>query len=402
MEKLLVARRSIYDKKVNVVGYDLLFQEPSGGGAEDLIPDSLTVGYIADVFADEDMRKVVGDGLVFVYFSENMLESELPESIPKEQLVITLDSRYITIDTLVQASVKQFHADGYRICASGFDIDEEWDAIAEYVHIVRVNVASLDEAAIAEKIQRFADTGIKLLADDIKTHEVFDICKALQFHYFEGYFLSLPNLVSSQKVNTNRITTMRLLVSLDDPEISIDKVEELLSQDSRLSYRLLRVVNSAAYGLRRVVTSLREAIIFIGLHQIRSWANIIVVTSQDEKPTDLMITTMIRAKMCELMAEYIGAEDTRAFFTVGLFSTLDALLDKDMASLLEELTLSDELNEALLEYGGDLGAMLCNVIAYQHGNWQELLDSGIEMETWRTVYLESVNWATTSYNELSA
>ena len=115
-----------------------------------------------------------------------------------------------------------------------------------------------------------------------------------------------------------------------------------------------------------------------------------------------MITTMIRAKMCELMAEYIGAEDTRAFFTVGLFSTLDALLDKDMASLLEELTLSDELNEALLEYGGDLGAMLCNVIAYQHGNWQELLDSGIEMETWRTVYLESVNWATTSYNELSA
>ena len=195
---------------------------------------------------------------------------------------------------------------------------------------------------------------------------------------------------------------MRLLTTLEQVEISIEDIEEILSQDARLSYKMLRVVNSAAFALSREINSLREAIIYLGLNQIRSWANMIALSSTENKPSDLMVTTMVRAKMAELIADYIGVEDPRPYFTVGLFSTLDAMLDQSMDTLLDEINLADALKNALLNQEGELGCMLQNVIAYEQGDWAELVDSGVEMDAWRNAYLESVTWATRSLREITS
>ena len=147
--------------------------------------------------------------------------------------------------------------------------------------------------------------------------------------------------------------------------------------------------------------SIHEAIVLIGLKQIKSWVSMVIITCQDEKPAELLITTMARAKMCELAADFIGADDPKLYFTAGLLSTLDAILDQPLKTLLKDLALNEELSDALLKQAGEAGAVLKNVIAYQRSEWDELKDSGIETDTWRKLYEDSTQWASTAFDEFS-
>ncbi len=401
MDTFLIARRSLYNKLIQVKGYDLLFQstdavqDPSAGSA-------LTTADLADTFADENLQHLIGHGLVMVNFSAAMLHEEIPASIPKQRLIIVVNGHNTRLDQAMLSHLQALKAKGYKIAVSDVLTMAELTPLFSAISLVKLDISAIEPDKLATLAAELAQHPIEVLAYNIQTHDAFDRCKALGFALFSGYFLDLPNLDSGKKVSSNRMTTMRLLVSLDDPNISVDTVEELISQDARLGYRLLKAVNSAAYGLPRTVSSLREAVVFLGLKQIRSWTSMIIITCQDEKPSDLLLNTMIRARMCELMAEQIGADDPKSYFTVGLFSTLDAILDRKMADLLKELNLNEELQDALLQHEGELGAMLQNVIAYGHGKWQELGDSGIDMEVWRDAYMDSVNWATTSFSQLTA
>lgn len=402
-ENLLVARRSIYDAKVKVVGYHLLFENVESVNEEsNRIPEALSVSYLKQAFHDDDMHSLIGSGLVMVNFSEAMLEEDIEEELQKDRILIGLNKKYILFNDKVLAAAKRLHENNFKIAVSGFTDKSEIEAYIPYAHTIMIDTKHFDNEGVTSIVNMLSGSKVKAFAENIETHESFEMCKDLGCHLFEGYFLALPNLENKQKVTSNRLTTMRLLVALDDPDITLDKVEELLSQDARLSYRLLRAVNSAAYGLPRVVNSLREAVVFLGLKQVRSWASVIVLTSLDDKPTDLMLTTMIRARMCELIAEVVGIEDTKPYFTAGLFSTLDAMLDRSKEEIFGELTLSDELRDALCNQEGMIGSMLCNVIAYGRGEWDELNDSGIEMETWRNAYVESVHWASTSFKEMTS
>ncbi len=399
-EGLLVARRSIYNDKMKVVGYHLLFENLESLGVEGgSIPDGLSCDYLRALFADPNMKPLLGSGIVLVNFSLAMLTAAGNE-LAKTKLMVGINCKYTPMTPEVIAAAEKLKKSGFKIAVSGFKSLDEVKEIKGFAHTLIINMETDSAEQLPDVVNQLSADAVKIFVENVQTHESFELGKKLGCTYFEGYFLSLPNLDSKQKVTSNRITTMRLLVALDDPEITLDKVEELLSQDARLSYRLLRAVNSAAYGLPRVVNSLREAVVFLGLKQVRSWASVIVLTSLDDKPTDLMLTTMIRARMCELVAEIIGVEDTKPFFTAGLFSTLDAMLDKSMDVLVKELSLSAELSAALLQKEGDIGNVLLNVIAYGRGEWDELKDSGIGVDVWRRCYIDSVRWSTASFNEM--
>ena len=402
MSKFLIARRSIYDDTIKVKGYRLLFEDAEGQRNQLGVPLSLTTEAIAELFETESMQRIIGDGLIMVNFSSDMLQQDIPSSVLKQRLIIVIDGRDITLNDALKSRLQQFRHQEHWVALGGETDLASVEAIAAEIDIFRIDIGHVDDDKLKSLTQALSKHELKLMAHNIQTHAGFDQCKQLGFELFAGSFLDLPNLDSGQSVSANRLTTMRLLVALEDPDISVDTVEELISQDARLGFRLLKAVNSAAFGLPREVSSLREAVVFLGLKQIRSWASMVIISSQDEKPSDLLLRTMIRARMCELMAEYIGADDVKSYFTVGLFSNLDAILDKKMDELLNELNLNPLLHQALLEQDGDLGSMLENVIAYEHGNWDELEDSGLEMDVWRDVYMDSVRWADASFKELKS
>jgi EAL and modified HD-GYP domain-containing signal transduction protein len=397
---LLMARRSIYDTKVNSVAYELLFQKQDATHEEQgIVPSELTMEYINYLFVDESMQKVVGSKKVWIPFSFSLLNEDL-SILPRDRLVIILNPKNITMNESLLNTVIRLKTEGFEIALQDFTDVDNIKKLLPYIAIAGIDVEVVKDEWLQSLSTLLLSNGVKVIGNNIQSHESFNACIATKFSFFEGYFLNLPNLVDSQKVSTSHLTTMRLLTALDDDAITLNRVEELLSQDARLSYRLLRAVNSAAFGFRRKIESLREAIIYLGLKQIKSWANIIILSGLDDKPNDLLLTSMARAKMCEIIAQYIGADDPKPFFTVGLFSTLDAMLDKSMENIVDELSLSDRLRGALLHREGDIGAVLANVIGYSRAEWEELRDSGIEMEVWRQAYLESLQWATSSLNEI--
>ncbi len=399
-EDLLVSRRSIYDHKVNVKGYQLMFCDPQQSDMGAVVPDTLCIEWVKDLFEQEEMKRLLGEGIVLVPFNAGMLEGVSVEQLPKKQLIALLDLTLLHADQDLQQKVERLFAKGLKFAAMGVSDSSTVQSFYGLLDIVMLDANILDDEKLKALFGELKPNIPKIGVYDVKTHERFESCQEIGFHYFEGYFLNLPKIVKGQEVSSNRLTAMRLLLTLDDEDVTLDKVEELLSQDARLSYRLLRVVNSAAYGLRRTINSLREAIVYLGLQQIRTWASLVVLSNLDDKPSDLMLNTMIRAKMCEMIAEHIGEQDVKPFFTAGLFSTLDAMLNKPMPELIDELAFSDELREAILTHEGLIGGVLCNVIAYTAGNFGEIADSGIEMEVWRKIYLESLDWATISFNEM--
>ena len=195
---------------------------------------------------------------------------------------------------------------------------------------------------------------------------------------------------------------LQLLASVHDPDVEFESAEEIVSSDVALSYRLLRHVNSARFGLNRKVDSIRDTLVFMGMNNVRSMASLFLLGSIEDKPQDLIQIAMQRAKMCQLLAQARKVEDFHPFFTVGLLSTLDALMDAPLAAVLEELPLADELRRALLDLEGDLGRVLEATLAYERGDWDRVQQVGMSADAMRSAFLEALEWARAMEEGLAA
>jgi EAL and modified HD-GYP domain-containing signal transduction protein len=234
---------------------------------------------------------------------------------------------------------------------------------------------------------------VKLLAEKVETQEDYAYCKELGFDYFQGYFFCRPNIVKGRHTPSSKLTIMRLLAKINEPNLDFKDLEKLIIHDVSLSYRILRYINSALYSLSNKVESIHRAITLLGLKAIRSWITILAMSKIDDKPYELMMVALSRAKMCETLADQQRLDPNTAF-TVGLLSTLDALMDKNLDDLLKDLPLSEEINAALLSFDGPLGKTLHAVLAYERGEW----DTALAVSDFSTVdlsdtYLQAIRWS---------
>ncbi len=255
---------------------------------------------------------------------------------------------------------------------------------------------------IPDRLLALRPYGILTIAERVETPEMQQRCKALGFDFFQGFFFSRPQVVTQPGITPNRLVVMKLFARLQDPAVDIGELETLLAHDISLTYKLLRYVNSAAFALRREITSLRQAITLIGLIKIKHWLSLILATElADDKPHELVKVGLVRAKMCELLVTETDANLISSMFIVGLLSVLDALLDQPMIDLLDDLALSIDIKLALLSYEGECGILLKRVIAYTEGEWEVLQgESAQTIEHYTEAYLEAIRWSDESLKAL--
>lgn len=396
---LLFARRSIYGNKLNTIGYQILFENPnSDAGSYASIPDRLTTEYLAELFSEDGAAVVVGIRKVLINFSAIMLET-FEYNLPKRQLLIGIYDKYLELEKIDLKVLTDARQEGYKIALHYSPHVSNHSRILPYADIIILDASKLSHEELSQQIKTLRTNNQLFMAKNIQARSTYDHCISVGFDYCEGYFLYIPSGTQSAKVSSDRLATLRLLAALDDENITLQKIEDLLSQDPRLSYRLIREVNSVSYGLSRAIKSIKEAVMLVGINQLRSRASMIILTSLDVRPIDVMMAALVRARMCELVSSHLGVEDSSVYFTAGLFSTLDALLDRSMEQVIQEIKLVAELTEALLHRKGNVGIILQNVIAYERAEWEELLDSGVEPDVWCKFYIESVIWAENSFKE---
>ncbi len=400
MRDIFIGRQPIYNQQLEVFAYELLFRSGEGHGAGIIDGDQATSQVVLNTFMEFGLDTIVGQKLAFINFTRDFILQDYSHVFPAERVVVEVLEN-IPVDAALIEAVRALSSQGYTIALDDFIYHDDLRPLVEVADIVKVDLLALDRDTLRKHVALLRQYDVRLLAEKVETRDDFEYCKALGFEYFQGYFFCKPDVIKGQRSPANRLTILQLLARLQDPDVEFRELEEIISRDVALSYKLLRVVKAAFYGLPRKVDSLRRALLLLGTKVIASWVSMIILAGIDDKPHELMLTAMIRAKMCELLGRAMAQQNTAAFFTVGLFSALDALLDTPMSEVLKSLPLSDDITQALLRQEGLLGRTLHCVLAYERGSWDDLTLLNLEPSQIRHAYLEAIAWATETSSTLT-
>ncbi len=398
---IFVGRQPIFDRKQEVVAYELLYRAGNvNNHAEFPDGDRATTEVIINSVLDIGLESIVGTHPAYFNLTGSFIRGDHPLPLNNSQVVLEI-LEDVEPDQHVIEGMRHLAEKDFIIALDDFVYSDKFVPLLELAHIVKLEVMGRSEEELRGRVEQLAPYQVKLLAEKVETHEEFEMCKALGFDYFQGYFLCKPHIIEGRSMPANRLVILSLLAKLQDPNADIEELEQLIVQDVSLTYRLLRFINSAAFALGKEVESVHRALILIGTNTIKKWVNLLLLARIDDKPRELMRTALIRGRMCELLADlHNHPRDRDQYFTCGLFSVLDALMDRPMAELLAELPLNSEVKLALLESEGEAGKVLTEVLNYEKGAWQELLESGISAHDLRNCYLQSVLWADESMGSL--
>ncbi len=399
---ILVGRQPIYDAKLNVIAYELLFrskQDLQSATFND--GDKATSQLILNAFLDIGLQNIVGDLPAFINLTRKFLLDSNAIPFNKEDVVLEI-LEDIAIDDELVASVESLYKKGYNIALDDYIFDSEHQKIMDFISIIKIDILPLDQDGIKQQINKLSGFKGKLLAEKIESQEEFEFCKSLGFDYYQGFFLSKPKIISGQRIPTNRLAIIEMMSKLYDDETSITDIEENILSDVTMSYRLLRYLNSSYFGLAKNIDSVHHALIILGLKNIRQWITVISMSGMSDKPSDIVTTSLIRAKMCELLAEELGEENINQFFTTGLFSNLPALLDMPIDKILETIPIVEPIKLALLNKTGAHGKILQICIDYEQAQWEKLASAEVELSNIKNCYLASITWANEITQQITA
>lgn len=403
--KTLLARQAIFNKKGSVCAYELLYRNGNDlvaniNNQNDSSGDAATSSVITQLFTNLDMNSIIGNKRAYINFTYNHLVQKIPSLLPKNRIVIEVLETVIVDEPLI-ISLTELSNLGYKIALDDFMYREEIIPLIRIADIIKVDVLNLNRSQITEQIAPLS--GVfkgKLLAEKIEDRNQFNNCVELGFDYFQGFFLNKPDPFKGQTMTENKTHLLRLLAELNDNDAPMAKIEEIILQIPKLSYRILRLTNSVAFYTGKKIDSLMDAIKQLGLVQIRNWIVLLLLASLDDVEPDLLERTLIRAKMCESLAKSLGYINSHQAYTTGILSTLDAILNEPMASLLAKIQLSEVLNEALLYHTGPLGRVLKFTIDYEEANFKQLKHAGIDSSDLVNSYLEGIQYANTILDTL--
>jgi c-di-GMP phosphodiesterase len=306
----------------------------------------------------------------------------------------------IAVDADLLAALRRLSARGYCIALDDFLYQPHLRPLVELADIIKLDILAVDRSTLAEHVALLRQYDVKLLAEKVETYEEFMCCKALGFEYFQGYFFCRPNVVKGQRSPTNRLALLNVLTKPQSPDVELRDIEGLISRDVSLSYKVLRVANTAYFARARKVESIQQAVALFGMRGITNIVSLLLLSNLDDKPHELLTTALVRANMCERLAQCTQQRNTAAFFTSGLLSVLDAILDRPMPDILAELPLADDLDQALRTQIGVLGTTLRSVLAYERGDWEVLPELGYSRDMLVDAYLEAIAWADEVQNTL--
>lgn len=387
-----VGRQAIFDRDLRVKAYELLYRGERLGDGSVLDGTHATADVLATSLVDIGLSKLVGTKPVYLNVGREFLldTSALPVDPANVVLEILEDVR--VDETLIHA-VAQLSAAGFTLALDDYDGGDNWAPLLPYVSIIKFDVRAMDPRAIAAHIERLRPRNLTLLAEKVETQEEFEFYKTAGIDLFQGYFLARPKVVSGRRLPATRRNLLQLLAAVRNPETNTTDLVSLIEQDVGLSFRLLRFLNSATFGMPREVTSIERSVVLLGLEGLRSWASLICLAGGEVSSSELIRLSLCRAKTCELLQESVDPSLASAAFTAGMFSNLDAFMQAPLPELLDEIRLAAEIRDALLDGNGPLAAAVKCALACERCDWDEARGSGFQPTQIGAAFREANCWS---------
>lgn len=385
---VFIGRQPIFDRDHRLVGYEILFRAGDRAQADVLDAAAATATVVVNALTEIGLERIVGSHLAWINVARETLLSDVATVLPPTVAGFEILEGQRVDDELV-AAVRELKRLGYRISLDDFEYDPQYEPLLALADVVKLDHLALGDERFAAQVELLRPHRVDLLAEKVETQEAHRFCMALGCDLFQGYFYKQPETLRERRIELTVGSILQVIGALQDTQLQFDQLEPLIAHDLPLSLRLLRYINSAFFGLRQHVTSVRHALVLLGMENVRRWATLTVMGSIEGKTPELTSTALIRARFCELAAEAEGL-DAGALFTVGLFSLIDAMLDVALEDVVAELPFPDEMRRALLQHAGPMGRVLDAATALEAGYFG---DARTLVANAGELYVQSLLWA---------
>ncbi len=394
---VFVARQPIFDVRKKIYAYELLFRTGMANAFPDLDGETATTSLLSSSFFTVGIEQISGGRRAFINFTEDLLLRGTPSMFPSGNIMVeVLEDVNPTEEIII--SCKELISKGYELALDDFIFSEEWRPLVEIAKIIKIDFMLTSMEEIEKIVATVKPYGCELLAEKIETYDEFQKALDMGFVYFQGYFFAKPEVLKNKDIPSSQIILLQLITEINRTEFDVDVLEKLINQDVSISYKLLKYLNSAFFYRLNPISSIRQAIAFLGERGVRQFVSLVATSKLAEsKPPELIRTSIIRARILELMAESLGKKNCSDYFMMGLFSLIDAMLDNSMEYLMGQLPLTDSVKDALIKKQGDMASFLQTIEAYEAGNWtvfEKILPvTGVDSKKFPSFFLDAVGWA---------
>lgn len=398
--QFFLGRQPILDRGGNLYGYELLFRSSHENAASIADEQHATAQVIAKAFGELGITSVLGDRLGFLNLDTELLSCELVDLLPPRNLVLELlETTRFTPEAI--ECCRELRNKGFALALDDvIALNPEHRDILPYVSYVKVDVQDMPDASLEKLAGQLRGLGVTLLAEKVETFAQAEFCARLGFELFQGYYFAHPEILSGKTVDPSHQQMLRL-TQLLGADAGDAEIENLFKQDPKLTYNLLRLVNSVAMGMRTRITSVRHAMMMLGRRQLQRWIALLLFAHRDGAsfPNPLALMAAWRGRFMELLTIRAGDSPARAeqAYMTGMLSLLEAVLEIPMGRIVEELSMGAEIRQALLKREGRLGDYLTLVECVESVNTTcldgKLAELSLTPEQLTQAEIEAMNWA---------
>jgi EAL and modified HD-GYP domain-containing signal transduction protein len=367
-----VARQPILTADEKVFGYELLFRD----GIENCFRNS---------DADEAARSTLNtsmllgldtlcDGhLAFINCTRDVLLKDYATLLPPNQTVVEI-LETVPADDQVVAACRRLKEAGYMIALDDFGANDPRESLTAVADIIKVDLRDTSTADAAAMVKRYQPGRCRMLAEKVETRDEFVTAKKAGFLYFQGYFFRRPEILTAHEIPANRLNYLRMLTAVSQPELDARELENLVKGEASLCYRLLRYLNSAAFGFANEIHSVRHALAILGEREVRRWIRLVATLGAGQsKTSELVLSALVRARFCELLSPKIPHGDSDLFL-MGLLSLMDAIIELPMSQVLDHVPIDQETKSVLLGQPSPLRPFFQLMLAQESGEWKTVSD----------------------------
>lgn len=398
MHEIVVARQPIFDRRKEVFAYELLFKYDFHGQMRLKSKNNKDGSSMkaVDTLMISSLKQLTWGKRALIGFTRDMLLHEIPQMFPSDLLGVGVEEESDP-DRKVTRILEKLKQSGYLVVVDDNIYNTGDINLVRLADIIGVDFRA---AGLQKRFSVFDDDPARprFLARSVETPSDFDAALKNGYMYFQGNFFSAVDMISVRNLPSYKINLMRILKEINKPKVEFERIEQILKKDISITYKLLRFINSARFGLKTTVQSIRHALNLLGEDDVRKYLSLIVLSSVGtDKPQELVKNTLVRARFCEAIAAELDLEkNTSDFFLLGMFSMVDALMGRPMKEILLELPLNREVKKALRGTKNIYYNVLRLVKDYEAGEWRTFDPIADKLKLDPVVvsnlYIEAVEW----------
>ncbi|WP_077612091.1 EAL and HDOD domain-containing protein [Clostridium sp. Marseille-P2415] len=365
-------------KEDRIIGYEVLFQKDYDSlynNSSDVAAADTIAGFLM-----QNTESIFHDKLTFVTFTPSLLFRNTPKIFDKEKMVIQIED-HVMIHPLSPAIIRKYRTEGYVFAINDFQFSPKYFSMLDFVTYIKVDISNKQEGkervSLNNLINVMRGFDKKCIVTGVNTKEDYELALEIGADYAEGSYVAEAMAKKVNRMEFLEGNFFQLVVEVSKDEPDVERIEEIISRDAALSYALLKIVNSAYFALRRRVSSIRQALVTMGISQLKQWVYLLSFNNDfdnNESLEAMMKMSFLRANYAMALSDHVKDLPIirSEVYMMGMFSTLQYMIDAPLEEILEEVPVAQEIKDALIKQEGICGLLYKLILSYENAEWKKV------------------------------